>query len=186
MEQSRGIHFRNRREWRSWLARNHAREESVWLIHHKKNSGKKGLTHPEAVEEAICYGWVDSQLRSIDIESFALRYTPRRKRSVWSQINKDTAMRMIAEGKMTKAGLTAVEEARKSGKWASAYSSRVRPTVQEDLRNALEKDKVALRNFDRLSNSHQVQYIFWVDGAKRAVTRERRIAEVVKRMRQSA
>lgn len=174
--------FRNRKEWRKWLAKNFDKEAEAWLIHYKRGSGKKRLTHPEAVEEALCYGWIDGRLRSIDKEKFSLRYSPRRKGSVWSGINKANALRLIETGQMTKAGMEKIEEAKMNGKWTSAYSSRRNPTVPEDLRDALSRNKGILDAFNRMANSQKLQYVFWVDSAKKAETRKRRIGAVVKIM----
>jgi len=174
--------FKNRKEWRKWLARHHDKESEAWLIHYKKGSGKQRLLHAEAVEEALCYGWIDGQLRSVDKDKFSLRYSPRRKGSVWSGINKSTAQELIESGQMTKAGMEKIEEAKKNGRWASAYSSKRNPTVPEDLRNALSRSRSVSDAFDKLASSQQLQYVFWVDTAKKAETRNKRIDAVVKIM----
>src|SRR5512136_2154303 len=119
--------FKSRSEWRKWLMKNHSRKDEVWLIHHKKGSGGIGVRHEEAVEEAICFGWIDGKLRSLDRERFVLRYTPRRRGSIWSGKNKAAAMKLIDQGRMSHAGLAKIEEAKRNGRWASAYSSRTRP-----------------------------------------------------------
>jgi uncharacterized protein YdeI (YjbR/CyaY-like superfamily) len=104
-------------DWRSWLQANHAERSEVWLLIHKKASGKPSVTLEEAMKEAVCFGWVDSVLHPIDEGSYALRYTPRRKGSNWSERNKRWAIEAIADGRMTEAGLAAIEEARRGGTW---------------------------------------------------------------------
>jgi len=99
------LYFKNKYKWRIWLEKNHDKLNEIWLIHYKKSLNKQGLNHQDAVEEAICYGWIDSKLKKIDEERFILRYSPRKLKSVWSKINKETAEKMIQKGKMTKAGL---------------------------------------------------------------------------------
>lgn len=181
MERKDALFFENRQIWRVWLEKNHDRMDEVWLLHFNKRSGMAGLCHVDAVEEAICYGWIDSKLRNIDADRFALRYTPRRKNCVWSEINKKTAKRMITSGRMTRPGLDKIEEAKKNGRWASAYSSRRQPMIPEDLRAALAGHRDSWENFRRLSNTRQTQYIAWVESAVRPKTREQRINIVVKR-----
>ena len=163
------------------MERNHDKETEVWLLHYKKHSSKTGIRHDEAVEEAICFGWIDSKLRSVDEEKYALKYSPRRKGSVWSEINKKIAMRMIDAGRMTRGGMEKIEEARRNGKWASAYSSKNRPSIPQDLEEALARNKTAGQNFHGLSNSRQIQYVFWIESAKKKETRNERIKAVVHR-----
>jgi len=181
MDHKHAIHFRDRKTWQRWLERNHDKETEVWLLHYKKHSGRTGVRHEEAVEEAICYGWIDSKLRSVDEEKYALKYSPRRKGSVWSEINKRTALAMIDKGKMTKAGMARIQEAKSNGKWASAYSSKARPPIPKDLAKALAGNRLARENFHRLPNSHKTQYVFWIQSAKREDTRKKRIETAIQR-----
>lgn len=174
------ICFKNRREWRRWLVKNHAKEGEIWLAHYKKHSEGTGVRLEEAVEEAICFGWIDGKLRSLDGERFALRYTPRRRGSVWSGRNKATAMKLMEQGRMTKAGVTKIDEAKRNGRWASAYSSRKQPQIPEDLETALSRSEISWRNFKRFSKTQQAQYIFWIDNARRIDTRKERIKSVVR------
>jgi len=180
MDSLRLLRFKNRGEWREWLAEHHVQEQEAWVIHYKKGSRMQGVQHAEAVEEALCYGWIDGKLRSVDKESYALRYSPRRKNSVWSGINKETALRMIEQGLMKEAGMDRIAEAKRNGKWASAYSSKKRPSLPEDLKKALSVRKTTWGAFNKLSNSQQLQFIFWVDGAKKVETRRKRINIVVR------
>ena len=151
------------------------------MIIQKKNSGRKGLNYKEAVEEAICFGWIDSKMQSIDSQRFRQRFSPRRKNSIWSKKNKETAEKMIQTGKMSEAGLKTIEKAKENGKWDIAYSSELAPTIPNDLTESLKKNELAWRNFHKFSNSTRLQYIYWVTTAKKDETRRKRIVEVVKK-----
>jgi len=165
------------------LRKNHDTAPGIWLLHYKKDSGKACITYDDAIEEAICFGWIDGKLRSIDNERFVLRYCSRKKRSVWSKLNKERAERLIETGRMTDAGLVKIEEAKRNGYWDKAYTSKKKDKIPADLEEALFKDMAAWRNFNDFANSYRNMYIGWVEGAKTRETRERRIAEVVSRSR---
>ena len=181
IELDNALFFNNRKEWRSWLEKNHDKEDGIWLIHYKKSSGEKRLSHPEAVEEALCFGWIDSRLKRVDDDRYVLRYTPRKGKSVWSKINKDTAEKMIALGKMTEMGYQKINMAKKQGLWDTAYTNKLRERLPSDLKKALMSNQVAWRNFKNFANSYRNMYIGWVNNAKTEVTRKKRIHEVVKR-----
>lgn len=121
------LHFTTAEEWRSWLARNHAAQGEAWLMIYKKDSGTPSVTVQQTVEEALCFGWIDSSMQPIDAERYALRFTPRRKGSNWSERNKGRAAKLIEEGRMTEAGLAEIEEAKRNGRWDEAS----RPTPSE-------------------------------------------------------
>lgn len=174
-------HFPDRDVWRDWLVANHATESVLWLIHYNKASGQPGVKLGDAVEEAICFGWIDGKLKSLDAARYAVRYTPRQPKSVWSLINKERAKRLTAEGRMTPAGLAAVAAGKKSGAWQQAYSSRKRERLPADIRAALMADALAWRNFRGFANSQRSNYIGWVKEAKMEATRQRRIGLVVSR-----
>ena len=184
-ELDEAYHFKNRDEWRIWLKENHKSSEGLWLIHYKVKSKKLSVRHREAVEEALCFGWIDSKLKSIDEERFILRYTPRKGKSVWSKINKNAAEKMILEGKMTEAGLEKINLAKKQGLWDSAYTNLVKERIPTDLKTALCKNKKALINFNGFANSYRNTYIGWIKNAKSKSTRKRRISVVVKRSEQN-
>ena len=180
-ELDKALLFKNKDEWRSWLEKNHIIANEVWLIHYKKSLNKNNLNHFDAVEEAICFGWIDSKLKKIDEERFILRYSPRKPRSVWSKINKETAKNMISLGKMMPAGFNTIEEAKKHGFWDTAYTNLVKERLPSDLKKALIMDQTAWNNFQHFANSYRNTYIGWVNNAKTEETRKRRISEVVKR-----
>ncbi len=172
--------FKIRTEWRSWLENNYTILDEVWLIHYKKSSGKTSVNHVDAVEEAICFGWIDSKLKKIDGDRFILKYSPRKPKSIWSKINKETAEKMISLGKMTKAGFDKIEDAKKHGFWETAYTSLVKERLPSDLKTALLKDKTAWNNFQHFANSYRNMYIGWIKNAKTKETRKKRISVVVK------
>jgi uncharacterized protein YdeI (YjbR/CyaY-like superfamily) len=185
MELNNALSFRNRNEWRRWLEKNHRKGKEVWLVHYKKDAGKIGLQLEEAVEEALCFGWIDGKLKKVDKETFILRYSPRKANSVWSKLNRERAEKMIKAGKMTSAGLSITEEAKKSGSWNRAYTSLKRDRIPPDLRRALAKDKRALHNFQSFANSYRNMYIHWIKSAKTDETRRKRIKKVVKQTLQN-
>jgi uncharacterized protein YdeI (YjbR/CyaY-like superfamily) len=180
-ELDRAVYFKDKYKWRSWLEKNHEREKEVWLIHYKKHSGKIGLKYDDAVDEAICFGWIDGKLKSIDEDKFILRYSPRKSRSVWSKINKYKALKLIEDGSMNKAGLAKIEEAKKNGYWDAAYTNKKQDEVPKNLAEALSEDQSARENFFNFANSYRNMYIGWINNAKTEETRKRRTIEVVKR-----
>jgi uncharacterized protein YdeI (YjbR/CyaY-like superfamily) len=180
IELANALFFKNRDEWRNWLEKNHKTANDVWLIHYKKSSCKKGLNHSNAVEEAICFGWIDGKLKKIDEQRYILRYSPRKSKSVWSRINKENAEKMISIGKMTESGFDKIEEAKKNGFWNSAYTNLVRERLPSDLKKALILNNKAWNNFQQFANSYRNMYIGWVKNAKTEETRKKRISKVVK------
>jgi len=181
METSTALYFKDSQEWYKWLLQNHDKEKEAWLVIQKKRSEKTGIGYDESLEEALCFGWIDGKMMSIDKEKFILRYSPRKAKSVWSKINKDKVEELIAQGRMTNAGLVKVEEAKKNGKWEEAYTNRKKDEIPDDLEAALLKNRTAWLNFQKFANSYRNMYIGWVIGAKTEETRKRRIAEVIKR-----
>jgi len=177
---STALTFKTRLDWRTWLEQHHETSSGVWLVHYKKSLGKKILHHFDTVEEAICYGWIDSTLKKIDDDRFILRYTPRKPTSVWSKINKDKAEQMIAQGKMMPAGFQTIEEAKKRGIWQAAYTNKVKDKLPSALKKALMKHPTAWKNFQNFANSYRNQYIGWVNNAKTEQTRQHRIEQVVR------
>ena len=162
----------------------HESESEMWLVLYNKKSGVKGLVRQDLLEEAICFGWVDGKMKGIDGQRYMLRFSPRKKKSRWSLGNKKIAIRMMAEGKMSAAGLARVEDAKESGAWENAYTTGGEPVLPDDLKAAFEGEKIAFQNFTTFTWSQQNEYIRWIEGAKRAETRERRIRETVNRSRE--
>jgi uncharacterized protein YdeI (YjbR/CyaY-like superfamily) len=181
MDKNNPIFFKNSLEWRRWLEQHAGSAQQAWLLQYKKNSVKTSVSLAEAVEEALCFGWIDGKLVSIDAESYALRFSPRKPQSVWSKINRERAERLIASGRMRPGGLASIEEAKRNGCWDRAYTNLTRDVIPSDLKDALMEQPEAWQNFQNFANSPQNMYISWVTGAKTAETRHKRIAEVVKR-----
>jgi len=185
MKETTPLYLKNRREWRAWLRKNHATSDGVWMLYYKKHTNKPRISYDDAVEEALCYGWIDSKVRRIDNEKFKQVYTPRNDNSVWSLLNRKRALKMIRAGKMTKAGMKKIEEAKQNGKWQAAYTSRKKSRLPSDLKKALMKNKKAWQHFQAFANSYQNMYIGWVRDSKRKETREKRIKKVVARSAQN-
>lgn len=134
------------------------------------------------MEEAVCFGWVDSTMQSVDVEKFVLRFSPRRKGAVWAVSNIRRVKKMIAEGKMTLAGMATVEEAHRNGEWDAAIQRENTSKIPPDVQEALAPDEAVQRQFERLPHSHKKQYLWWIAEAKTQATRQRRIQEMIKRM----
>jgi uncharacterized protein YdeI (YjbR/CyaY-like superfamily) len=169
----------DREEWRAWLDKNHDTAKEIWLIYYKKHTAKLRIPYDDAVEEALCYGWIDSTVRRLDDERYMQKYTPRKAKSVWSDANKTRARKMIKEGRMTEAGLSRVRDAKRSGEWKRTGSRDLPDKVPPDLKRALAADKKARRNFENLAPSYKKHFIWWISSAKRDETRQRRIKKTV-------
>jgi len=173
------LSFTNREDWRGWLKENYDKESFVWLLLYKKKFRKKGISLEDAVEEAMCFGWIDGKLKRVDTEKFILRFSPRKAKSVWSKINKERAERLMKSGKMAAAGLVKVQEAKKNGLWDNAYTNKTKEVIPLDLKEALMKEEKAWDNFQRFANSYRNMYVGWVNNAKTAETRMKRIKKIV-------
>lgn len=165
-------------EWRAWLDQNHASKSEAWLLHSKKNALKRFLTYEEALDEALCFGWIDGLLRSVDGESFALRYSPRKSRSIWSVNNQQRVERLIQEGRMTAAGLKKIAEAKENGEWQAAIDRENVDEIPEDLLGKLKENK-AWTAFKNWPKSKKQQYLYWLNSARRPETRQKRIQAIV-------
>jgi uncharacterized protein YdeI (YjbR/CyaY-like superfamily) len=173
-----------RRDWRDWLSRNHNKESGLWLVFFKKHTGKPTLEYDEAVEEALCFGWIDSIIKKLDDEKYARKFTPRKTNSRWSKLNKLRVNRMIEQGHMTKFGLAKVKAAKKSGLWDKTDRPQVHCEVPEELKQALENNGRAKAFFEQLAPTYQKQYIGWVQVAKRQETKDQRVKESIALMEQ--
>lgn len=165
-------------EWRAWLEQNHQSKQSVWLVYYRKSTGKKTLTWSEAVDMALCYGWIDSKQVKIDDEKSHQFFSKRKAKSVWSKINKEKIDRLSKEGLMTKAGLESVEIAKQNGSW-TILDEVEELIVPEDLEVAFKGKKGATEYFMSCSKSSRKAMLQWLVMAKRAETRQKRINEIV-------
>lgn len=168
----------SRQEWRQWLADNHRSEQSVWLVYYKKNSHKPTVTYQEAVEEALCFGWIDSTKKTMDEERFMQLFSRRKAASVWSRINKEKIRRLMDEGLMTGAGLESIEKAKKNGSW-TILDDVEDLKVPEDLEEAFNNVKGTMDFFLSLSRSDRKAILQWLVLARKVETRQRRISEIV-------
>lgn len=175
-------HPKTRKQWRKWLEKNHLQSPGIWLIYYKKSSGKRSFDYADAVEEALCFGWIDSLPRKLDDERAMLKFTPRKKKSVWSKLNKLRIEKLIAQKLMTPAGFAKIEQAKKDSSWDILTSSDLHTDSNQlpaELEQALKKNKKALSNFKAFPAGYRRQFLFWVDSAKRPETKKNRIKQTV-------
>lgn len=168
----------NRDQWRKWLQENHDKVQSVWVVFYKKSSGVPSLTWSEAVDEALCFGWIDSKKISIDSEKSHQFFSRRRAKSIWSKINKEKVDRLIESGQMTPAGLACIEIAKENGSW-NILDSVDALIIPDDLENEFQTAAGSKEFFLSLSKSIRKQMLYWVISAKRTETRQNRITEIV-------
>jgi uncharacterized protein YdeI (YjbR/CyaY-like superfamily) len=173
------LQFADRTAWNRWLDEHHAAGAGVWLKIAKKSSGIPTVTHAEALEEALCYGWIDGQRAPLDETFFLQRFTPRRPRSKWSQVNRDKATALIEQGRMQPAGLAQVEAAKQDGRWEAAYAPQSSQAIPEDFQRALEQNPAAYEFFKTLRGARRYSFLYRIQDAKRPETRARRISEFV-------
>jgi uncharacterized protein YdeI (YjbR/CyaY-like superfamily) len=174
------VGFASPAKWRAWLAKNHASTPGgVWLRMFKKASGKQSVTYSDALDEALCYGWIDGQVKSYDAESYLQKFTPRRRRSNWSKLNTERVERLIASRRMRAAGLAEVQAAQADGRWDAAYEppSRVQPPV--DFLERLARNNKAQAFFETLSRRQTYPIAYRLNSAKRPETREKRMQEIL-------
>lgn len=169
---------KSRAAWRNWLQKNHAKEERIWLIIYRKDSGKPTLTYADSVEEALCFGWIDSKPNKRDEESFYLTFAKRNPKSKWSKLNKTRIKKLLEQGLIAEAGLQAIDTAKKSGTW-EALDEVEELIVPPDLKKALSKNKQAQKHFDAFPKSVKRGILEWILNAKRKETRTKRITETV-------
>jgi uncharacterized protein YdeI (YjbR/CyaY-like superfamily) len=178
------LDVKNREAWRKWLAKNHAKEREIWLVFHKKHTEVSRLNYDESVEDALCFGWIDSIIKRLDEQRYARKFTPRNPGSRWSQLNKVRAERMIKQRRMTKAGLALINQAKSTGEWDSK-NARPRVALDEipqELRSALAGNSKAAKAFRALAPSYQKLYVVWVGFAKKVETRQRRAREAIQKL----
>ncbi len=169
----------SRRAWRAWLESHHETAAEVWLVFYKRGAGKPTLSYGDAVEEAICFGWIDGVRRSLDGERYMHRFSPRRPDSRWSAANRDRAERMTAAGWMAPAGRKAIERARRSGRWDTPRP-RIDLSLPPELEERLRESKSAAEFFASLAPSYRKQFIAWINTAKRIDTKQRRLDETMR------
>jgi uncharacterized protein YdeI (YjbR/CyaY-like superfamily) len=174
--------FKDANAWESWLGKNHAAADGIWIRLAKKASGTKSITYPEAVEVALCYGWIDGLKRPESATTWLQRFTPRRRRSIWSEINRNKALGLIAGGRMKPAGLEEVERAKRDGRWDAAYASPKSATMPPDFQAELNRHPNAKAFFKTLSRTNTYAILWRLHTAKKAETRAKRMRSFIERL----
>ncbi len=174
------IYLINRDDWRAWLEKNHDIETEIWLIYYKKHTNRPRIPYEDAVEEALCFGWIDSIVKKLDDERYIQKFTPRKDNSRWSELNKRRVRKLIKEGRMTKHGLAKItEESLSTSGDSKPKRNRKDLIIPQYMKKALMKNKKAWENFNNLAPSYQRNYVGWITNAKKEETRERRLKEAI-------
>jgi uncharacterized protein YdeI (YjbR/CyaY-like superfamily) len=171
--------FASKEKFAAWLAKEHEKSTGAWLKLAKKDSGIQTITYEEALDVALCYGWIDGQKKGFDEKYWLQKFTPRGKKSIWSKINTEKAERLVAGGEMNPAGLKAIETAKADGRWDVAYASQKNMSIPDDFQAALEKNMKAKAFFGTLKSSERYSFLFRVETAKKAETRAKRIQQFI-------
>ncbi len=164
----------------SWLKKNHRTSPGIWIKFFKKHSGVPSVVYSEALDEALCWGWIDSQTKTFDEKAYLQRFTPRRPRSIWSKRNRDHVARLVKEGRMQPSGLVQVETAKKDGRWDAAYDSPKNTGMSRDFLKELSKNKKAKKFFDSLNRANLYAIAWRLQTAKKPETREKRMRDILK------
>ncbi len=173
------ILFADQQAWAEWLDANHTSSPGLWLRLAKKGSGLASVSYAEALDVALCYGWIDGQKRPADAQTWLQKFTPRGKKSIWSKINRDKVEALIANGQMRPAGQAAIDLARADGRWEAAYDSQKNATIPDDLQAALDASPAAAAFFATLNSTNRYAILFRVQTAKKPETRAKRIRDLV-------
>ncbi len=174
------VFFNDRSEWRQWLVENHQHSPGLWVIFYKKQSGRTSLNYADFVEEALCFGWIDSIIKKVDEDRFLRKVTPRRPNSIWSDLNKQRIRKLQKENRLAPAGLALIEIAKKSGKWDTKAKPETKPVTSTEFLTALNNNPRAKTTFESLAPSQQKNYLLWIHSAKRPETVKRRIEEAIR------
>jgi uncharacterized protein YdeI (YjbR/CyaY-like superfamily) len=171
--------FESKKKWADWLAKQHDKSAGIWLKLAKKGTGIPSVIYEEALDVALCYGWIDGQKGSFDDKYWLQKFTPRGAKSIWSKINTEKAERLIASGEVKPSGLKVIEAAKQDGRWDAAYASQKNIAVPDDFKTALNKNKKAKAFFESLTSARRYSFLFRIVTAKKTETRERRIRQFV-------
>lgn len=179
MEEKELLYFRNSQEWREWLHDNHHSSKGVHLVFYRVGSDKESMRWEDAVQVAICYGWIDSTVRKIDEDARKQMFTPRKDKSVWSKLNKNYIEKLTADNLMHESGLKKIEIAKQNGSWESLDAVE-NLEIPKDLQAAFAQNKTASDNYHNFSKSYRKGYLYWLNQAKREETRINRITEILR------
>lgn len=171
--------FAGPKEWRNWLAKNYTLQTGVWIKIAKKDSGIASVTRAQALDEALCFGWIDGQAKSIDDSFYYQKFTPRRARSMWSKVNIGKVEVLIAEGKMQASGMAEIERAKADGRWDAAYASPANAVMPHELEAAFKTNKKAKDFFESLNKTNKYAVIWRIETARTPETRARRLAKLM-------
>jgi uncharacterized protein YdeI (YjbR/CyaY-like superfamily) len=171
--------FKDQAAWSGWLDKNHARSSGIWLRLAKKNSGLQSVSYAEAIESALCYGWIDGQKRPESEQAWLQRFCPRSAKSIWSKVNREKALALTKSGRMMAAGQQAIAEAKSNGRWESAYDSPSRAAVPDDFQAALKSSSRANSFFETLDRANRYAILFRIQTAKKPETRARNIQKFI-------
>ena len=180
MKNLESIYLKDAQSWRDWLRRNHDKVPGIWLIYYKKHTGQPRVPYGEAVEEALCFGWIDSIIKRIDEDTYMQKFTPRKPLSKWSPSNKKRVEKLINSGKMKAPGIKAVNIAKENGKWDDPDSSLTHIKLSPEFIDLLKTNWLAFENFDRLTPSQKKRYSNWVMSAKKPEIRLKRFTEMIR------
>jgi uncharacterized protein YdeI (YjbR/CyaY-like superfamily) len=179
----KSFHPKSRKAWRNWLEKNHLKSPGIWLVFYKATTGKPRVAYDDAVEEALCFGWIDSLPRKLDEERSMLKFTPRKPKSVWSQLNKQRVEALLQKGQIMPAGLAAIQSAKENGSWDTLTLSdqqAATKTIPKDLADLMNRNPKANSHFQHFSMSIRKQFLYWIDSAKRPETRKARLEQTVR------
>jgi uncharacterized protein YdeI (YjbR/CyaY-like superfamily) len=171
--------FKSKQDWAAWLEKNHRKSPGLWLRLAKKDSRLRSVSYKDALEVALCYGWIDGQKRPENEQTWLQRFVPRLSRSIWSKINREKVLALIASGEMQTAGLQAIENAKKNGRWDAAYDSPSGATVPADFQKALNANPGAAEFFKTLDRSNRYALLWRIQTVKKAETRARKIEQFI-------
>jgi uncharacterized protein YdeI (YjbR/CyaY-like superfamily) len=178
------ISFKTQKHWRTWLLKNYSKSGGVWLQFYKKSSGIKSLNYDQALEEALCFGWIDGQAKKYDEESYLQKFTPRRKGSIWSKRNTGKAEQFIKQGKMHPSGMAEIEKAKADGRWKRAYDSPSNMKIPGDFLNEISKKPQALAFFKTLNKTNVFSIVWRLQTAKKTETRQKRMEALIDMLEQ--
>ena len=171
--------FASEAEWEQWLEENHALADGVWVKMAKKETGIASVNHPQALDVALCFGWIDGQRLKFDEQYFLQKFTPRRSKSPWSKVNQDKVAALIEQGRMREAGLQEIERAKADGRWAMAYESQSKMGVPDDFQQELDKNPAAQVFFNQLNSVNRYAILYRITTAKKVDTRQKRIEKFI-------
>lgn len=177
------LSLKSQKEWKQWLSKNHSKSKGIWFKFFKKDSGIKYVNYAEALDEALCFGWIDGQSKKFDDKSWIQKFTPRRKASIWSKRNKDNIKRLLKAGKMKPAGLKEVDKAKSDGRWKNAYDSPKNKKIPEDFLKELSKNKKAKAFFETLNKTNIYSITWRLQTAKTPELRTKRMTAILEMLK---